>query len=1386
MHRRHRSDRERASGAGHDHSGGRGGRRDRDAGRGGGGRAQGSSGARHLRSRSGPRGSGGRERNRSRSVRKSGGQGGREREDQDRDRSRAEGDLAGDRGGARGGGRRGSASGGDGADRDAGAGAGRQIGDGPLKAGTNIYLKEQEARPEGRDEGGRGDLSATAASASQTRAAAAQPDAGADAAGTLSANIPLEVSGCSDKVVGEFITGIYVPSSTNHGKVVYRKETKTKGHDTLIYYWDERDGPEQCGWWFGPSIGGNQVWAYHPSRAAATPPPSEWNVPHDGAIDPKFAVKPVESGAKPPSSTSSRRPPRAETSASSTAGAGEGTNAGTSAGTNEAGGIGADANARSVGSMHAEPPKTSAAASVRAKFVDAYNKRLKEVEEAKRKQAEEAAGKASTGTAEKREPEEERKAHADAEDAKRHKGEEDDERRRRDEEKQRLRDEEDKRRADDDATRQREDDDRKKRREDDERRKRGDDDRSRRKPDDGKRRREDEGGDRRRQEDRRRDEDRKPEEDRRREEDRGKDKDRRKDEERLKHEDRRKDDERRKDEERRRDERRREEERQREEERRRDEERRSRANEQDRHKLEDEKRKKEEEMQKREEELQRKRDEKRREEEDKVRVDQEKRMEEDRVRREELRAKLEEEAAKQAEVDRLRMEEENARQDEAAKAARMQEATLVVLKVLQQLSTATPENFESLKAELAGVMDTELPRTGTQHDILKGEADRVLRYAQEYVEKIRQEQAQEKERLAAQEQASRSAMEELEQLVAAAEARAESANIAAALLAGGNDMEDVALLEAANTVELLSRKSIESCSKSGDFLGQKRAIIQAADHLIEETSVVLSKAAPRICAAMRSTTEAVKHARATKEIVMKTMASKKRLDVKAVVFARYDKDGDGLLSLDEIAEYTRGEFNFELSLAKLDLIRRRVCRGSSGVPQQDLHLLKSAVGIAREEVAGRTRQAKREAQQRIENERAAERRKLVDDKKTEASSTAGSLVALVDEKILPALSAAESQVQSLASDGGALGASALQTAASSLELAASAADAEVNDFKRRFDGLCKDIHEFDELVELLQAELEELSKLSSACEERLASVAGASKRAAGAVLYKQLTEYDDDRLEVAAALRAAVEAAGTSLESIFDAVSGSEGDSLSVEAVGDFLARHGCEVPQDKLVGICARCTKDTIAASAYADSTLSTPGSRDGGDCDATASDNAIGGSKEDVSATPVCITKDAFARLVRVYYKVAKAIVLSDSLSIGTSGQLRRLDEGEVVEVIQGPMLESTVGVHRVNVRALRDNLLGWVTVKGNQGVVFLLPGGSTFWVTQPTALSADLRDLDGATTVKTLQCGDIIQVLDWAKTSKSSLGVTRIKARVQGCGSIGWATIADNDGNVYLVPT
>ncbi|CAE7811535.1 pif1 [Symbiodinium sp. CCMP2456] len=123
---------------------------------------------------------------------------------------------------------------------------------------------------------------------------------------------PLKVSGCSDVTISGIIAGEYVPDSTNHGKVVYKKKEKSQGIDVLIYFWDERDGPELCGWWFGPKVGGDQVWAYHPSCTAGTPPASQWNVPHDGPIDQAFKISAIRAAREGSSKRASSEKPAPE------------------------------------------------------------------------------------------------------------------------------------------------------------------------------------------------------------------------------------------------------------------------------------------------------------------------------------------------------------------------------------------------------------------------------------------------------------------------------------------------------------------------------------------------------------------------------------------------------------------------------------------------------------------------------------------------------------------------------------------------------------------------------------------------------------------------------------------------------------------------------------------------------------------------------------------------------------------------------------------------------------------------------------------------------------------------------------------------------------------
>lgn len=100
----------------------------------------------------------------------------------------------------------------------------------------------------------------------------------------------LRVWGCSDVKVAEQVQGVYTAFEDHHARSSFRKQSH--GPPAFIYYWDGRDGHELSGWWMGPSLGGQDVWMYHPDCSADGPPEFGWMGPHDGPVDVAMRVTP--------------------------------------------------------------------------------------------------------------------------------------------------------------------------------------------------------------------------------------------------------------------------------------------------------------------------------------------------------------------------------------------------------------------------------------------------------------------------------------------------------------------------------------------------------------------------------------------------------------------------------------------------------------------------------------------------------------------------------------------------------------------------------------------------------------------------------------------------------------------------------------------------------------------------------------------------------------------------------------------------------------------------------------------------------------------------------------------------------------------------------------
>jgi len=71
--------------------------------------------------------------------------------------------------------------------------------------------------------------------------------------------------------------------------------------------------------------------------------------------------------------------------------------------------------------------------------------------------------------------------------------------------------------------------------------------------------------------------------------------------------------------------------------------------------------------------------------------------------------------------------------------------------------------------------------------------------------------------------------------------------------------------------------------------------------------------------------------------------------------------------------------------------------------------------------------------------------------------------------------------------------------------------------------------------------------------------------------------------------------------------------------------------------------------------------------------------------------------------YLACLKETVMTAELDV-TSDTIRKLSKDELLEVIQFPTKEPSCGVLRVKAKALSDTTIGWVSVAGNAGTLFL----------------------------------------------------------------------------------
>jgi len=171
------------------------------------------------------------------------------------------------------------------------------------------------ARPAAAAPGSRPGSPAGARTAVQPTSRPSTAPAGSSSGSTASLpKITVSTQLKGDDIGIQTLLGDYADKGANHGKRFYQKIQKISGHEdtkVFLYYWDNRDGADFSGWWFGDEVGGTEVWARCVNQGVL-PPRNGWKVPWDSptAKPGLLLVEPYKAsaGGSPASTPRSEKP----------------------------------------------------------------------------------------------------------------------------------------------------------------------------------------------------------------------------------------------------------------------------------------------------------------------------------------------------------------------------------------------------------------------------------------------------------------------------------------------------------------------------------------------------------------------------------------------------------------------------------------------------------------------------------------------------------------------------------------------------------------------------------------------------------------------------------------------------------------------------------------------------------------------------------------------------------------------------------------------------------------------------------------------------------------------------------------------------------------------
>ena len=718
----------------------------------------------------------------------------------------------------------------------------------------------------------------------------------------------------------------------------------------------------------------------------------------------------------------------------------------------------------------------------------------------------------------------------------------------------------------------------------------------------------------------------------------------------------------------------------------------------------------------------------------KVTQQQQRRREEEHRRRaaEEVRRQKqqeeEEEARRRAELKRKQREEEELRKREQA-------AAMVVRKIIQKVRIANPENYDYLRAELEEAQAAQLEHMGSQADRVSQEAEKALQQAQQRIDDINQKREADEKRRQEEEQRRKQEEELCDRLLKEATEEVngiedkvlEAAEAAKAAIEDKEATPEQIVDSAAAAEEKIAAvlQALEGITKSVDDKFRETGYTDAARRVRDDMHELTNK----LSSHRRGLDRDQSDMKRMRDKAARKAAALKKLAEKKARFSKHDSDSDGKLSREEVKSFSLTTYQFEVP----EEVLAKVMKTLEPIVFEKFDRVRAMIAIAKSEIEARKKRAEAEEKRKAVDEAKAEMQKVIDE--------AAKLLAKAEE----GAGKAENMARPLHRNDN-MSADKIKEEASATLATTKEAEDTLQEAMTKLMKVEKDCAASDDLNGYDRREVPRLKhramrlmisrhwRIASRLEKVTAAVKAANEKA----MRKAYTEIAQKRTEAVTAMRGFMTTEGKTSEQLFQHIG--SGSDITSEKFAEFLKG---------LSGLTLEKDQDERLFQHIVEEAESIP--------------------------------KEMFLDLIRLYYKCVKATVLTEHIMI-KSKTIRRLEMSEVLEVIEGPTKEEDVNVQRVKVQAVNDAAMGWATIAGNQGMLFLEPGGNLFTCVKETHIT-DTESITDSKTIRKLSKGEIIEVMEFAK--KVVQGIKRVKGKAKEDGASGWITVCGNQGTTFLEP-